>query len=980
MLLVAFAGLASRAYAWDNFQTHPSLGDAAVARANSSGVLDRFLRQAYGFDDGISEILACRVGFDRFAEPDEEINEGGRFHTTLGLGGAPADRVRLYSGSGFDLPHALRAGAFGEDNPNQRARHHFHDPELVHPPPAGNRGLDANVTWLGFLDQLAFELGACFKGGDFERCKTSVTTLLTNPLFYSEKSGNFSGRGRSARDRALNLPLGEDFPSGEDPRNLFALPDAERYAYWAIAGISKEEREHAMILQLLAVGSVLHLLQDQTSPGHVRNDFNSEHLKGYIWGDGIEQMGTQKVPLDLILQLASESSLYASRPRAFLDHAFPMYASPTFDPTQFAPQLPNVDTTSIKLREFFDSGPTGGGGGLAEITNRNFLSRGTVSNDEYASPALPEGDCLAGTLLPVRRIDDPLDPQSITEAPELDLFVTSPLVPHLAHCRFSSQLIASYGSVQEVTTLELSVIEESVQRDYMEILFPLAVDFSEKFLARYFSQRIEVVASGDSFFRFKNLTPLPIRAQADAIEVVYEDANGSRRVAPVGGCTADVVEILPADEPGQEPPLSEAECMLPGSLTAEPEDPTSFWIVVRGTHGELGQLASAEEYDGSNPKDYVVAFDRVLPRLVYEVNVHAPGGSDQDQQFQHRLFAVEADKEMLAEPGRSPTVVDLSEEILRDFQAAHGLSEDGVAHLDIGVASAEPHGHRIAFMADLDEVLSEETPALLSDVWVFDPTATTSAERLRRIPAPPGQRPAKGEFDIGKALDWNGDASRDVVSFVTREPSANYPIWVASNQLETSGAVGPTTQVELPIHSWILESAHGTKLAGTVSPFCTPGSPDCGAAIWLLDGASGAPTHYFDVPAGLVRSCDEETVPCGGLGRISVDAAFSSDGRRVAFVSAPYATPWSAGGLYVADLDQGTITAVPGVPPIVRGPVWSPDDRFIAYWVNNDTADVYGDLFVVEAAGGVPVRITAGEAGQRDKSSLTWSAPLQLRE
>jgi len=285
--LFVLAGLASPTYAWDNLSTHPSIGDTAVARANRSGALDRFLREVYGFNDGIAKGLACRVGFQRFAEPDEEIDEG-RFTEILGLGSVPDARVQLPRNDigtsdpdllRVDLRHVLRAGTFGEDNPNQRARHHFHDPELIHPPPAGNRGLDVDVTWLGFLDQLAFELGACFKGGDFERCRTSVTMLLANPLLYSDESGNFSGRGRSARDRALNLPLGEDFPSGEDPRNLFAFPDAERYAYWTIAGISKEEREQAMVLQLLAVGSVLHLLQDQTSPGHVRNDFNSEHLK-----------------------------------------------------------------------------------------------------------------------------------------------------------------------------------------------------------------------------------------------------------------------------------------------------------------------------------------------------------------------------------------------------------------------------------------------------------------------------------------------------------------------------------------------------------------------------------------------------------------------------------------------------------------------------------------------------------------------------
>jgi len=126
--------------------------------------------------------------------------------------------------------------------------------------------------------------------------------------------GDFDFTGRSARDRALGL----DGASEADIRNFFALPDAERYLYRSLTVERLDEREHYLALHFLAVGHVLHVLQDMTSPAHVRNDFVGDHLnlEDIFLGQSLEDHGKTDAGLEQLAKAAASG--LASRPYVFL--------------------------------------------------------------------------------------------------------------------------------------------------------------------------------------------------------------------------------------------------------------------------------------------------------------------------------------------------------------------------------------------------------------------------------------------------------------------------------------------------------------------------------------------------------------------------------------------------------------------------------------------------------------------------------------
>ena len=257
LAVIAVGAAPGASLAWGNRNTHLRLTDAAVGRYAE---LDAFLRDQYGLPEGLATALAVQPGFGPDAL-DDDIEPGGPPHASRFIRSwnlieesrvfrpAPlAARITLAERCADplddgcfaalprqDVSQLLRAGAWAEDNPNLRASHHFHDPAMVHGEPAGNRGLDnSGNSVLGWIRDQLVGLGTrLFRGGT-----------------------DFDLTGRSARDRALNLPLGDDFPSAAEPDNFFSLADAESHLFRALTAEGRDEREHAMALHFLAVGSV----------------------------------------------------------------------------------------------------------------------------------------------------------------------------------------------------------------------------------------------------------------------------------------------------------------------------------------------------------------------------------------------------------------------------------------------------------------------------------------------------------------------------------------------------------------------------------------------------------------------------------------------------------------------------------------------------------------------------------------------------
>jgi len=115
--------------------------------------------------------------------------------------------------------------------------------------------------------------------------------------------------------------------------------------------------------------------------------------------------------------------------------------------------------------------------------------------------------------------------------------------------------------------------------------------------------------------------------------------------------------------------------------------------------------------------------------------------------------------------------------------------------------------------------------------------------------------------------------------------------------------------------------------------------------LWRLDLA--APGVAAGKPVKLIASTQSEEVP-----------AYSPDGRRIAFCS------MGSGSyeIWVADADGGNPRAVTAFGRgSTVGPSWSPDGKRIAFGSNVEGGQ--GEIFVVGAEGGAPLRITTHPAG-----------------
>ena len=1048
-LAVAWSTIGSaRALAWGTRVTHWSLTQASFDR-NSE--VDAFLRDVYGLRDGINSRFAVQLGFgpeeldqdlgpdpsddsrpidaSRFVRSWNEVEEG--WGLIPGLGEFPlapaearlelAERCYDYDGAGPDpcfdsLPrqsvvHLLRSGSYAEDNPNLRAAHHFHDPVKEHGwdegglYPEDNRGLDnddaATLVWIsGWAAER-------FRGG-----------------------GDFRALGRSARDRALDHASdGASFPSSNEPRNLFSLAHAERYLYRAVTAWRQDEREHFMAVHFLALGSVLHLLQDMTQPAHVRNDFFPDHvvpavIPEFLGGAGIEDVGDQRLVARLVSRFGA--------PSTDLSRSLPFARVPLAVRGPFTPLLPLLPPEGIDAHDFWNQ--------LTILVNRRFFSRGSVDDDGshflgYSAPAVP--DCSADGLedggtgsartftitLPERELLSGAVRSSEAR------FIASELVPHLARCRYHALPVP--GTVLGAAWWAGTVIDESVQRDYLELLWPLAVDASEKFLRFYLSPRLEVVPAGTSpgdahRFRLGNPSALPLQFLRDNVKVFYQDAGGHRWEGRAVCHTTEIVEL----PPGAVGPF---ECELLPPSGAEPASGTDFVVVVRGRHGDRGRVATSEDYD-SEAAPYVVAVDQVRSTILYD---HVEGENEgvppsTDVPRKHDLYAVQTDATRAlgdADPGPTPRNLTgpVREALGRgdlDFAAPAANVLGGVA---LRADRDSPSGSSETFadiQAPLDLFLlppgEEPTPSAIGQPvlgsridevrfegnlvprWVPDGSAlffyadaseddlAPEVDQLNRIQFPSGA----SELFIERRQDGRGRAF--VGSIQT--PAEELPLGTERETCEMSEEpnmliVGPISSDRMVVTARCqterVVSDGGKRWAqASVGPVYTlrvmnivPSADEAGK----LDGTF---THRFEVSGdhGQVVACGSPSAPCHERGAASLDAIVrdfapiaSPDGSRVAFLhDASFLEFTDQVALYVADLGSGEIRKLaslsPGLDNLLAATLtWSPDGRALAFALA-DTRDVYV-LAVNADSPQEPKRLTR-DAGVA--MSLGWIAPLRI--
>lgn len=213
-------------------------------------------------------------------------------------------------------------------------------------------------------------------GADFE--DSSALTIRVLRHFYNPVTGQgltvSPSSFKSSPDWALARP-GTDF----DQKNSYG--DARQYLFDALTGATKEDRDTAFGLMFQTLGNVVHHLQDMAQPQHVRNDVHCESQ------------------LCRVIPGAYSPSRY----EAWTD--FVRNNLPTNPPAGYDITSSAFTNTFKNPRSFWHTLPPPGPGsapigkGIAEFTNRNFVSHGTnfdkpsmfvsplhIDNISYATP------------------------------------------------------------------------------------------------------------------------------------------------------------------------------------------------------------------------------------------------------------------------------------------------------------------------------------------------------------------------------------------------------------------------------------------------------------------------------------------------------------------------------------------------------------------------------------------------------------------
>ncbi len=790
LLIVVLTLPPTIAKAWDNFVSHERLSlKAMLAIADDETTLDA-LAENLGLREGLEQDLGLQLGFDPMGvdldiqpttlesqapdpqncNPIQRSWQGSRLTDNLNKTSDEPDPI---DGALFPSPeigvvlnprcpdgedHAacvealcrfsaqtwIELGTFAEDNPNGRAQHHFHDPVKQHVIP-GNHGLDNQDPVLLGLDALVADgLTAALRGGSWTQFLEGLAQKLG---WRSEERdlGNFDLQGLSAVDRALNTPRDGVPASDEGPRNLFALPDAERYLYRAVTAPYADERDSFTTLYFLSLGHVLHLLQDMGSVAHTRNDFKWDHVvvPKLLRLVSLEDAPRQQVGGTLVADSVLASLMGdASIPYAKLQQYAATPAGQGLDLASFDPSLGLESLDALRRREvgaLFDEDPftSPNGGGLAEYVNTHFFSAGSIedetSADGYALPLIPGcgdvGDSVGSGDERVSVAELPARSLATGEfTGESDVYYSSRAVPHLARCRFHSRTFVN-SLPKALWPWMATVVDETVQRDYLELIWPRVIQMTAAFLTSQLSPRLEVIPESEASFRLANASLLPLQFDPSAVELAYDTLDQQtellRRVVVPIHCDSESNEEVLAAAPksGEVGPASAFLCHIPESLDEPAAIRDSFSILVRGALGQRGQTGTRAEFDSRN-KDFVVAMRRIRPAAV--IDRVTPGTDDASEQVDLLRMSVDPEEGF---------ALGAPENLTARLRTAIG------SQIDVSFPTAIPGTGLLAVRSDETVPADQDEPLFRTgtqtDLYLFDRIAATDPSKTGYLgPAP----------------------------------------------------------------------------------------------------------------------------------------------------------------------------------------------------------------------------------------------------
>jgi hypothetical protein len=396
---------------------------------------------------------------------------------------APPEGAGSFSAIGW-----LSLGASTEDSPILRPLDHFYTVDPARTPGDGVRGLeDASEPW--YLAPLLGPVG--------------LPSPRMNSYIWAAESGWLSW--------GIGL-------------NLYNWPKAREYAYAALTGRNRTDRDLNMALMLFALGHVVHLNQDLSSPDHVRNDNHGSKGKRLIEYFGWANYETYDE--------------WFNTPTPKRDWAY--WRAEGF----------------LKLVDFWDRGKFKDGSsgalvaderaepgeklGLAELSNGNFLGEDALYA-EYFSPGdqhyFPFPSLMDTTERQVKPglLAQTLRPITLRNFKQGNRPYVSKIGAGIHIDRHSAiRYLAILNSPKMTGTLmpmALTVNDDDVRQEYHERLLPKAVEYSTGILDYFFRGRLDITACWDDIdlvYRFYVVNRSGQDLYGGSFTLLQEDAGGNR--------------------------------------------------------------------------------------------------------------------------------------------------------------------------------------------------------------------------------------------------------------------------------------------------------------------------------------------------------------------------------------------------------------------------------------------------------------------
>lgn len=346
----------------------------------------------------------------------------------------------------------------------------------------------------------------------------------------------------------------------------YSLDNAKTYYLNALTAPKKTDRVQAFGDLFLSIGHVLHLLQDMAQPQHVRNDMHCDN------------------PACLLIGFYDPSR-------------YEKFVYSHYDATP-----PVASTTSFTTRLNFWTGGIGGKEGLADFTNRNFISEGTM--DVFTNPggphkyAQPQNDnnSSSWTL-------DQLYAQWSESVPSQLASICNPTSICTVKFFESSgpDIVNPWAVSESVFNRDLTALNGHqsyalnrwtfVQAE--QLLLPMAKNYSTDLINYFFRGRLGVrldPATGN--YIVTNLSNFAM--SNGTLSVYYDDAQGNRTLLPVtlpNGQSPNPVSLLANCNNGCGDSIT-VTVSSPSPAQPVPAVPGLYMFVFNGTIGSEAGIAA----------------------------------------------------------------------------------------------------------------------------------------------------------------------------------------------------------------------------------------------------------------------------------------------------------------------------------------------------------------------------------------------------